>query len=315
MKVRISTVISALLLMIFLAIPVSAADDQSTAGQVKLSSGTLNVRSSPSTSSSVLTRLGNGSHVTLMSKSGQWWRVEYADGSYGYCHADYIAALSSSVAWVQVSSSLNVRSGAGTSYSRVGSLYSGETVLVLSQSGSWSKILYDGTKTGWVSSPYLATGNTGTVRLSVPRYLQDDSRWANVTLGSSGKTMAKIGCATTGIAMMESYRSGSTITPAAMAKKLKYTSSGSVYWPSDYTAVTSSSGYLSKILTLLRSGKPGRVGATNSYGGQHWVVITGFSGGSITAANFTIHDPGTASRTTLAQFLSAYPNFYKYFHY
>ena len=317
MKVRISTVISALLLIIFLAIPVSAADDQSTAGQVKLSSGTLNVRSSPSTSSSVLTRLGNGSHVTLMSKSGQWWRVEYADGSYGYCHADYIAALSASVARVQVSTSLNVRSGAGTSYSRVGSLYSGETVLVLSQSGSWSKILYDGTKTGWVSSPYLTTGsgNSGSVQLSVPRYLQDDSRWGNVTLGSSGKTMAKIGCATTGIAMMESYRSGSAITPAAMAKNLKYTSSGSVYWPSDYSAVTSSSGYLSKILTILRSGKPVLFGATNRSGGQHWVVITGFTGGEVTAANFTINDPGTFSRTTLAQFLNAYPNFYKYFHY
>ena len=56
-------------------------------------------------------------------------------------------------------------------------------------------------------------------------------------------------------------------------------------------------------------------GATNRSGGQHWVVITGFTGGEVTAANFTINDPGTSSRTTLAQFLNAYPNFYKYFHY
>lgn len=313
MRKRSFSLISALLLTASLAIPVSAA----SAGLVDLSYGTLNIRSAPSTSGAVLTRLADGSLVTLVEQTGDWWRVEYADGSFGYCHADYISPRTSTEASVRVSSSLNVRSGPGTGYSRTGSLYSGETVLVLSTSGSWSKILYNGTRIGWVSSQYLSTGNTGSasVKLSVPYYRQDDSRWASVTLGSSGKTMAKIGCATTGIAMMESYRSGSTITPAAMAKKLKYTSSGSVYWPSDYTAVTSSSGYLTKILSLLRAGKPVLLGATNSHGGQHWVVITGFSGGDVTAANFTIHDPGTSSRTTLAQFFSAYPNFYKYFHY
>ena len=315
MRRRCFSVISALLISASLAAHASAA----SAGLVDLSYGTLNVRSAPSTDQAVLTRLADDSMVTLTQQTGDWWRVEYADGRFGYCHADYITVLTSTEAKVQVSSSLNVRTGPGTSYSRSDSLYSGDGVLVLSQSGSWSKILYDGTKTGWVSSQYLSghsvAPENGAVKLSVPYYRQDDSRWASVTLGSSGKTMAKIGCATTGIAMMESYRTGSNITPAAMAKKLKYTSSGSVYWPSDYTAVTSSSGYLSKILTLLRSGKPVLFGATNSYGGQHWVVITGFSGGSITAANFTIHDPGTASRTTLAQFLSAYPNFYKYFHY
>lgn len=304
--------------MASLAIPARAADASSKAGRVDLSWGTLNVRSSPSTSGSVQTRLADDAYVTLTERSGEWWRVEYADGKYGYCHAAYLSEIPSTYAQVRVSSSLNVRSGPGTGYGRVDSLYGGEGVLVLSQSGGWSRILFDGGRTGWVSSQYLSTGgstDSGKTRLSVPYYRQDDARWANVKLGSSGKTMAKIGCATTGIAMMESYRTGTAITPDAMAKKLKYTSSGSVYWPSDYTAVTSSSGYLSKILSLLQAGKPVLLGATNRYGGQHWVVITGFTGGSVTAANFTINDPGTDSRRTLDQFLKDYPNFYKFFHY
>ena len=115
--------------------------------------------------------------------------------------------------------------------------------------------------------------------------------------------------------MVESYRQGKTITPDAMAKQLRYTSGGSVYWPSHYTVTTSSSGYLSRIYDLLKQGKPVLLGATNRYGSQHWVVIRGFTGGSLTPANFTIHDPGTYSRTTLQQFLEIYPNFYKYFHY
>ena len=318
MKRSLSILISALILLSALAHPTSAADETSQAGQVTVSYGSLNVRASASTSGAMLASLTKGSYVALISKSGLWWRVEYAAGKYGYCHADYIKTLSSSVATVQVSGSLNVRTGPGTSYAKSGSLYPGNRVLVLSSANGWSRILYGGTKTGYVSSQYLSTGSSGgyaSVRLNVPKYSQTDSRWANVTLGASGQTMAKIGCATTGIAMMESYRTGTAIDPGVMEKKLRYTASGSVYWPSDYTAVTSSSGYLSRIHGLLKAGKPVLFGAKNRYGSQHWVVITGFTGGALSTGNFTVNDPGSGSRTTLAQFLADYPTFYKFFHY
>jgi len=300
-----------------LCLPVQAAAMDSYAGAVTTSGYSLNVRSAPTTASSVVATLKKGSYVTLLSKSGSWWKVAYGKDQSGYCHADYITPVQGTPVRVNVDSALNVRSGPGTSYARVATLSRGEVVLQLTTSGTWSRILYHGTKTGYVSSQYLGTGQgtTGAVQLSVPSFKQTDSRWANVTIGTSGKTMAKIGCATTAIAMMESCRTGSHITPDAMAKKLTYTSSGSVYWPSHYTTVTSSSGYLNKILGLLQQGKPVLFGAKNNYGTQHWVVVTGFTGGSIAAANFTIHDPGSATRTTLQQFLSAYPNFYKYFHY
>lgn len=311
-----------------LAMPLNAqaADANSQAGVVAVSSGRLNVRSSGSTSASVVTALSKGSYVTLISKSGSWWRVEYANGKYGYCHSDYITQVSGTAATVKVSSgSLNVRTGPGTSYSRQGSLSNGQTVIVLSSSGGWSRILYHGTKTGYVSAAYLSSGTSSgsssgssgysAVSLSVPSYKQTDSRWASVQIGSSGKTIAQIGCATTAVAMMESYRTGTTIYPDAMSKKLSYTSSGSLYWPSNYVAVTNTSGYLSAVYTQLKQGKPVLFGAKTSAGSQHWVVITGFSGGSLTASNFSIHDPGSNSRVTLQQFLNAYPVVYKYFYY
>lgn len=295
-----------------------AATASSKAGAVTVQSGTLNVRASASSASAVKAQIAKGSHISLISKSGSWWYVEYADGAYGYCYDDYITIIEGTPATVNVSwGSLNVRSGAGTSYARTASLPKGKTVIVLSSSGGWSRVLYHGTKTGYVSSAYLSqSGGTSAVSLSVPSYKQTDSRWANVTLGSSGKTIARIGCATTAIAMTESYRTGSTITPASMAQRLSYTSSGSVYWPSNYTAVTGSSGYLSGIMSQLRQGKPVLFGAKNSYGGQHWVVITGYTGGSnLTASGFTINDPGSNTRTNLQQLLNAYPYFYKYFYY
>lgn len=297
-------------------VPVQAASLDSKAGIVSVSSGSLNVRSSGSTGSAVISSLSKGSYVTLISKSGSWWKVEYAKGRFGYCHGDYITSTSSTARSVSLNSgTLNVRSGPGTGYTKTGSLSRGEVALVLSSSGGWSRILYHGTKTGYVSSAYLSGSASGyePVALNVPSFKQTDSRWANVKIGSSGKTIAQIGCATTAIAMIESYRTGQTIYPNAMAKRLRYTASGSVYWPSDYTGVTSSSGYLSKLHAQLKQGKPVLFGAKNSYGGQHWVVVTGFTGGSLSASAFTIQDPGSNSRTTLQQFLSAYPTFYKYF--
>ena len=312
-------IVNICLLFVFvglLCVPARAADQNSRAGMIATSGSRLNVRSSPSTGAAVVKQLNKGSYVTLISKSGSWWRVEYADGKYGYCHSDYISVASGSPAVVSTqSTSLNVRRGPGTSYGKVGSVSKGKTVIVLSSSSGWSKILYNGTQTGYVSSNYLS-GNYGAVSLNVPNFKQTDSRWADTLIGNSGKTMAQIGCATTAVAMMESARTGTTVYPDEMAKSLRYTPDGSLYWPGNYTAVTEGSGYLSAVYARLKAGKPVLFGARNSYGKQHWVVITGFNGGSsLTASGFTINDPGSSYRTNLQQFLNEYPSFYKYFHY
>ncbi len=309
----------ALLLVAILVIgtPMTArANTPIYAGAVTVSYGSLHVRSGASTSHTVLTSLPKGSYITLLSKSGSWWKVQYGDGLYGYCHADYITAIEGRQSSVAVNwGTLNVRSGAGTNYARVASLNKGDSVLVLSTNNGWSRILYHGTKTGYVSSAYLS-GQTATptgIFLAVPSYKQTDSRWSGVKIGSSGKTIGQIGCTTTGIAMMESYRTGTSITPDVMSRRLSYTASGNVYWPSDYR-VTSSYN-LSNIASLLQAGKPILIGAKNSYGSQHWVVITGYNGQGLSAVNFSINDPGSHTRTNLQQFLNAYPTFYKYFTY
>lgn len=79
----------------------SAATLNSQAGVVSVTSGRLNVRSSASTSGTVVASLSKDSLVTLISKSGDWWRVEYADNVYGYCHANYIKTTTGSPATVK----------------------------------------------------------------------------------------------------------------------------------------------------------------------------------------------------------------------
>ena len=299
-----------------LILPGNAADMNAQAGVIRTSSGNLNVRSSASSGSAVVFSLKKDSYVTLMEKNGSWWKVEYAPGKYGYCHADYIRTTDGTPAKVNTSSgSLNVRTGPGTGYSKLGSVNKGEVVIVLSNSDGWSKVLYQGTKTGYVSASYLSAGYPA-VSLWVRDMKQMDLRWADTIVAESGKTFSKIGCATTAIAMLEAHRTGVTVYPDEMMTKLKYTPSGSVFWPEHYTTVTDGNSYLTAIYKLLRQGKPILFGATNPYGKQHWVVITGYNGGNTLASSgFMIRDPGSYLRTTLDQFLKDYPNFYKYFHY
>lgn len=135
----------------------SAAEVTSAAGLVATTSGSLNVRSADSVGAVVLSKLPSGTHVTLINKTGNWWRVEYAPSSYGYVSADYIKYVNGTYA-VQTSTTsgnLNVRGGAGTASPIVGSVPSGRTVLVLSESNGWARILYNGAMTGYVSAQYL----------------------------------------------------------------------------------------------------------------------------------------------------------------
>ena len=218
MKRILSIILTLVITLSILVMPVKSygATLTSQAGIVSVSSGKLNVRKSASTGSAVLTSLPKGSYITLISQSGNWFYVEYADSKFGYCHKDYIKVDSGKTATVKTNStSLNVRSGGGTNYAIKDTIPKGEIVIILSTSNGWSKILYNGTKTGFVSSTYLSTNSASTnyskIALKVPSYKQTDSRWANIKIGTSGKTIAKIGCATTAIAMMESYRTGTTI--------------------------------------------------------------------------------------------------------
>ena len=319
MKKIISVLLTLLLLAGFFAAPVKAyAAEGPRAGIVNTASGNLNVRSSATTTSSVKTSLPKGSLVTVVSENGSFFYVRYSRYSYGYCHKSYIKTVSEKSATVNTqSTALNVRAGDSTAYKIIGSLSKGEAVAVLSQQNGWAKILYHGNKTGYVSSAYLKfrEPQLNSISLAVPSYKQTDTRWANVYIGNSGKTIAKIGCATTSIAMLESYRRGISIYPDAMSKKLSYSSSGNVYWPTDYKVHTSSADYLKSIYDILSSGKPVLFGAKNRYGSQHWIVITGFTGDKLTPSAFTINDPGSSLRKDLQQFLNSYPVFYKYFSY
>lgn len=312
-----------IMLSVFLFCSAEAEASALSAGKVQTKISALNVRKTKDGSSAVIGSLKKNSHVTLISKSGNRWKVEYKDGKYGYCHEDYIKKVSEKARYVNITSgSLNVRSKSSSSSAIKDKLKRGEEVVVLSSADGFSKILYYGTKTGYVKSSYLSSSkpkdNTKTITLSVPSYKQTDSRWNNIKIGTSGDTIGSSGCTTTCLAMTESVRTKKTVTPKDMAKKLTYAPAGWLYWPENYNVeYTSSSAYLSSVYKALKSGKPVIVGSKKSNGSQHWVVVTGYKGkpSSLKASDFSINDPGSSTRTKLSQFISVYPNLYKVAYY
>lgn len=129
----------------------------------------LNLRASMSTSSRKLTLIPKGGKVSLVMKySNGWSKVTY-NGRTGYVSSSYIKAAGSSNntaptpspsygKTARTTAVLNLRRGAGTSYSSIMKIPQNATVSVLSSySNGWSKVNYSG-KVGFVSNQYLTTG-------------------------------------------------------------------------------------------------------------------------------------------------------------
>ena len=147
-------------------------------GTIKVSDS-LNVRSGAGTSYSVIGSLKNGTSVEIVGTSGNWYKIKYGN-DYGYVSKDYVTlnsssnsntgntsnsgstnntpATSTTKGTVKVSDSLNVRGGAGTSYSVIGSLKNGTSVEIVETSGNWYKIKY-GNGYGYVSKDYITLQN------------------------------------------------------------------------------------------------------------------------------------------------------------
>ncbi len=72
--------------------------EEVTLGVGKVNTEVLNLREKPSTSSKILGKLTKGQNLTLISRSGAWYRVKTAGGQLGWAHGDYIVRGAATVA-------------------------------------------------------------------------------------------------------------------------------------------------------------------------------------------------------------------------
>ncbi len=130
-------------------------------GKATVNCSVLNVRSGAGTGYKKIGSLTRNQQVELLEKTGSWYKIKYGSGT-GYVHGDYLKMASSGESnrgtqqrtGVVDASALNVRTGPGTNYSRVGLLYRGAKVTIVGESGGWYKI-QSGSVTGYVSKTYI----------------------------------------------------------------------------------------------------------------------------------------------------------------
>jgi len=135
-------------------------------GKVNTPGSTLNVRSGPGTTYSVIGSLKDGAKVTVSTENSAWYKLTY-NGATGYVSAAFIvldstpapAAPQTITVYVNTpGSTLNVRSGPGTGYAILGSLKHGDKITVTDEGGDWYKLTFNG-KTGYVSKAWTKADN------------------------------------------------------------------------------------------------------------------------------------------------------------
>ena len=135
----------------------SSGSEASEVKEGRVNAGPLNVRSGPGTSYAKVGTLKMNTLVTVVEQVNGWYKITSGDLT-GYVSADYITPGSEPVSEPEqgmvTTGSLNVRSGPGTSYAKVGSLGRGAYVTVVDKVNGWYKITA-GSLSGYVSDDYV----------------------------------------------------------------------------------------------------------------------------------------------------------------
>ncbi|WP_338627273.1 SH3 domain-containing protein [Clostridium baratii] len=227
-----------------------------------VSASALNVRSGASTSSSIIGSLNNGAKVEIVSTSNGWHKIKYKNG-YGYVSADYIKVDSSNTGNPEVkpeekpdakpeatvktgtvnASALNVRSGASTSSSVIGSLNRGAKVEIVSTSNGWHKIKFKNGY-GYVSADYIKVDSSNTVKPETkPEEKPDAKPEATVKTGTVNASSLNVRSgASTKNSVIGSLNRGAKVEIVSTSNgwhKIKY-KNGYGYVSADYIKVDSS---------------------------------------------------------------------------
>ena len=128
----------------------------------------LNLRQRPTTASSILARMPHGTQINLLSREGEWSRVQYGTLT-GYVMTSYLIVQEDSVdetppgvvsrgtatvALSDESQTLNLRAAPTTNAAVLSRLRHGQTLTVLERYANWTYVQY-GTLSGYVMNDYV----------------------------------------------------------------------------------------------------------------------------------------------------------------
>ncbi|MHB8063346.1 MAG: C40 family peptidase [Ruminiclostridium sp.] len=147
---KINKILVACIFAFSLVLVCSVAMAATQSGQIV---GTkVNIRTSPDTSSSVITKLSN-SKVSIVDSSSDWYKISFS-GKTGWVSSDYIKLLSTN--GKVNANGVNFRSSASTTSKVIDSLSNGTSVVILDTRSGWHKVKV-GSKVGYVVTKFVTS--------------------------------------------------------------------------------------------------------------------------------------------------------------
>ena len=241
------TAMTGALLTVCLTVSASAL----TYGVGTVTGDSLRLRESASTDSAVLTTAVKGTDVVVLEDQNAGWYKVDLNGTVGYMSADYLSVTVKSDAELGTAtlktdgSSLNLRSGPGTCYSKVASIPGSAVLTITGLENGWYKTTYNGV-TGYVSSDYVVLSDAQSPSAAAP----STSTGILNTGGSSLNLRSGPG---TGYSKVASIPCSAVLT---------ITGSENGWYKTSYNGVT---GYVSSDYVTLTDGAPA---ANTSLGSQ-----------------------------------------------
>lgn len=117
----------------------------------------LRLRKAPNTTSATIDTAYNRECVVLISKSGDWYQVNY-NLQTGYMHKDYLTVSTCENAELGygevVGSTVNMRSGPSTAHTKVAVASKGDKCYIIGLNNGWYKVIYSG-KICYIRSDFL----------------------------------------------------------------------------------------------------------------------------------------------------------------
>ncbi|MEK7484377.1 MAG: N-acetylmuramoyl-L-alanine amidase [Planctomycetota bacterium] len=124
-----------------------------SADVVSVVASSLNVRSAPW--GTILGQVQSGDKFVVRGTSDGFYKINWK-GQDAWVSASYTSAIHSGTGMTVTTGSLNVRTGPGTTYSTVGSVFSGQKYVVDSVSSGWKKFQFDA-DLRWSHGDYVST--------------------------------------------------------------------------------------------------------------------------------------------------------------
>lgn len=153
----VSLVLTIFLFISVFSISANAASRQLKTGIGFVNANSLRLRSGASSSTSTLDYASRNEVVVILGKTGSWYKVIY-DLQVGYMHSDYLKVLTrenAELGYGNVNGNgVNVRSGPGTSYSKIAVANLGDRPYIIGINETWFKVII-GSQIGYIRSDFV----------------------------------------------------------------------------------------------------------------------------------------------------------------